>query len=557
VRFIDPRLFRHSRNSRGYLVAALGVALLTAVLSLAQAALITTLIVKIFHLRPASSTVTPLLWQLLAVFAARSVLAFAGEQIAVRAGNRVRAELRSRLLNRLLADAEVVNRFGSAHISMLATRGINALDAYFAKYIPQLFIAMTVPLLVGAYIFHLDTTSGVLLVVTVPLIPILGALIGSYTGKAMEKKWRTLGLLSGYFLDLVSGLTTLKVFGRSRLQEENLERVGEQYRSNTMKVLRISFLSALALEIVATLSVAVIAVSIGLRLVTASIDLRTGLLILILAPEVYWPLRMVGSHFHAAADGIETANQIFEVLDAPQMVNGSIQVNAISAIEISHLEVRLGTRETKVVIPATRIERGRVIAVTGPSGAGKSTLLSLLLGFTRLNSGTIRIEADGQLHDLQELDLNSWRTHISWVPQRPRLPHGTLRELVRLGDAHASDTEIASALVKAGLPLSTFREGLDSTIGEGGAGISIGQSRRIALARALIRRADLLLLDEPSAALDDLSEAEIVAAVQDEAERGAIVLVVSHHPALIEISHETITIEKPVEEVDEVQSATR
>ncbi len=556
MRFIDPRLFRHSRSSRGYLVAALGIALLTAVFSLAQAALIATLIVRIFHLRPANSTITPFLWQLLLIFTARSILAFAGEQIAARAGNRVRAELRLRLLDRLLIDAEVMNRFSSAHISMLATRGITALDAYFAKYIPQLFIAMTVPLLVGAYIFHLDTTSGVLLVVTVPLIPILGALIGSYTGKAVQKKWQTLGLLSGYFLDLVSGLTTLKVFGRSKHQEENLQQVGEEYRSNTMKVLRISFLSALALEIVATLSVAVIAVSIGLRLVTASIDLRTGLLILILAPEVYWPLRMVGSHFHAAADGIETANQIFEVLDAPRKANGHVQVNAISAIEISNLEARLGKRETKVAIPATRIERGRVIAVTGPSGAGKSTLLSLLLGFTRLSSGTIRIETEGEFHDLQDLDLNSWRTHISWVPQRPRMPHGTLRELVKLGDAQASDTEVADALMKAGIPLSTFHEGLDSTIGEGGQGISIGQARRIALARALIRHADLLLLDEPSAALDDLSEAEIVAAVKDEAERGAIVLVVSHHPALIEISHETITIEKPAEEADEVPSAS-
>jgi ATP-binding cassette subfamily C protein CydCD len=538
VKFLDPRLFRYSRSSRGYLLSALAVAIATAVLSMIQAGLIATLIVRIFLDHAALSGTSRLLIVLSVVFIGRATLAFVGEQIAVRAGNRVRAQLRSGLVDRILEDPQTANRFGSANLSMLATRGVNALDAYFARFLPQLLIAITVPTIIGAYIFYLDTTSGFIVIGTVPLIPLLGALIGSYTGVAMRKKWRALGILSGYFLDLVSGLITLKVFGRSKKQEENLRKVGEEYRRSTMQVLRISFLSSLALEIIATLSVALIAVSIGLRLIGNSMDLRTGLLILILAPEVYWPLRMVGTHFHSAADGIEAAKQIFEVLDAPRFVGGSIPVSQIAEIAFTPLLVKLGERETVVSIPSARLRRGQIIAVTGPSGAGKSTLLSLLLGFQRQSGGSIQVGGN-QLH---EFEMDSWRSRIAWVPQHPRFPQGTIRDLVRAGRPGASDSEIEQALALAGLARGVFGAGLDTVIGEGGAGVSIGQARRIALARALIRRADLLLLDEPSAALDDLSEAEVVAAVLGEADRGAIVVVVSHHPALIRIADETIEI---------------
>ncbi len=547
---MDPRLFRHSRSSRRYLLIALALAITTAILSMVQAGLLAAVIVEIFHNQPIIAETSGLLIGLSVIFAARAILAFAGEQIAVRAGNRVRAQLRTDLIERVLQDAQTANRFGSAHLSMLATRGVNALDAYFARFLPQLLIAVTVPMIIAAYIFNLDVTSGLIVIGTVPLIPLLGALIGSYTSVAMRKKWRTLGILSGYFLDLVSGITTLKVFGRSKRQEENLRRVGEEYRRNTMEVLRISFLSSLALEIIAMLSVALIAVSIGLRLVGGSLDLRTGLLILILAPEVYWPLRMVGTHFHAAADGIEAAKQIFEVLDAPRTRTGVGPATQITEIKISPLLVRVGDRGTTVMIPKAFLQRGRILAVTGPSGAGKSTLLSLLLGFLDQSEGSI-VANDG---DLGEMEMASWRSHIAWVPQHPRLERGTIRELVRVGRLEASDSEIEEVLAEAGLARGVFSNGLDTMIGEGGAGISIGQARRIALARAFIRRADLLLLDEPSAALDDLSEAEIVTAVINEAKRGAIVVVVSHHKALIEIADETINIEKLNKSMDEVQS---
>jgi thiol reductant ABC exporter CydD subunit len=553
VKFLDPRLFRYSRSSRGFLFLALGVAVTTALLSMAQASLIATLIVRIFRGRPLLSQTTALLVGLSVVFMGRAILALAGEQIAVRAGNHVREQLRSGLIERVLMDAQTANRFGSAHLSILATRGINALDAYFARFLPQLFIALAVPTIVGVYIFYLDPISGLIVIGTVPLIPLLGALIGSYTGAAMQKKWRTLGILSGYFLDLVSGLSTLKVFGRSKKQEEKLHTVGEQYRRNTMQVLRISFLSSLALEIIASLSVALIAVSIGLRLVGNSLDLHTGLLVLILAPEVYWPLRMVGTHFHSAADGIEAAKQIFSVLDTPRASVGSIVVNEISDIAVSPLVVRVGDRETILYIPAVNLQPGKIVAITGASGSGKSTLLSLLLGFLRQSEGTIRINGS----DLDDLEISSWRTHIAWVPQHPRLERGTIRDVVRAGRPDASDAEIEVVLQAAGLSAHLLDAGLDTLIGEGGTGISVGQARRIALARALIRRADVVLLDEPSAALDDLSEAEVVSAVVNEARRGAIVVVVSHHKALIEIANERVDLEKRPLTPKEVTSGPR
>jgi len=518
---------------------ALSLALATAALSMLQAGLIASLIVYIFNSRATTPLASTLLIDLSIIFTLRATLVYVGEQVVSRAGSRIRAQLRISLVDRVLDDAQIVNRLGSAQISMLTTRGINALEAYFARFLPQLLIAITVPTIIGAYIFYLDTTSGLIVIGTVPLIPILGALIGSYTGAATEKKWRSLGILSGYFLDLVSGITTLKVFGRSKKQEANLETVGEDYRRNTMEVLRVSFLSSLALEIIASLSVALMAVSIGLRLVSDSLDLRTGLLILILAPEVYWPLRMVGTHFHAAADGIEAAKQIFEVLEATPTPNGTMVIGNIDEITIDSCTVRVGDRGTSVQIPQLTLQTGKIFVVTGPSGAGKSTLISLLLGFISHDIKGYRING----FPFEQIELDSYRSHIAWVPQHPRFNRGTIRDLISMGRADASDDEICTALSTVGLPVTTFPNGLETVIGEGASDISVGQARRVALARALIRRSDLLLLDEPSASLDELSESEIIAAVLAEARRGAMVLVVSHHAHVIGIADEVVKIE--------------
>ncbi len=537
MKFLDPRLLRYSRSSRGYLLATLAVAVATAVVTIMQAFLLGSIIVKIFQERLAS--VTPQLTALALVFGLRALLSYIGEQVSARIAVSIRAELRTQLTDRLLDDgANLTYKHGAAKISLLASRGISALDAYFGKFLPQIFIALLVPPMVGIVIFTQDKLAGIIVLATVPLIPLFGALIGMYTAKATEKRWRSLGVLSSHFLDLVTGLLTLKTFGRSKQQEENLEKSGEAYRVETMKTLRLAFLSSLALEIIATLSVALIAVSVGLRLVNGSMDLRIGLLVIILAPDVYWPLRMVGAHFHSATDGIEASRTLFEILDEEHLTEGTTELTEIDEIAFRGVVVAYPGR-APIALPDFTFTRGDLIALTGPSGIGKSTAISLLLRFVTPNSGTITING----REISEYTLRSLRSRIAWIPQSPRFINATLRENLTFGSSHTiaqdplkdplNDQVLIDALTAAGLPLSELPQGLNTAIGLGGVGISVGQGRRLAVARALLRKGDLLLCDEPSASLDALTEAHVHQSLAQQAETkegkpGAIVLFVTH-----------------------------
>ena len=533
MKFLDPRLLRYSRSSRGYLLATLAAAVVTAVVTIMQAFLLSSIIVKIFQERLAS--VTPQLTALALVFGLRALLSYIGEQVSARIAVSIRAELRTQLTDRLLDDgANLTYKYGAAKISLLASRGISALDAYFGKFLPQIFIALLVPPMVGIVIFTQDKLAGIIVLTTVPLIPLFGALIGMYTAKATEKRWRSLGVLSSHFLDLVTGLLTLKTFGRSKQQEENLEKSGEAYRVETMKTLRLAFLSSLALEIIATLSVALIAVSVGLRLVNGSMDLRIGLLVIILAPDVYWPLRMVGAHFHSATDGIEASRTLFEILDEEHLTEGTRELIAIQEIAFRGVVVEYPGR-APIALPDFTFTRGDLIALTGPSGIGKSTAISLLLRFITPAAGTITING----REISEYTLRSLRSRIAWIPQSPRFINATLRENLTFGSSHVTaqdppnDQALIDALTSAGLPLSELPQGINTPVGLGGVGISVGQGRRLAVARALLRKADLLLCDEPSASLDALTEAHVHQSLAREAESkdgksGAIVLFVTH-----------------------------
>ena len=537
MKFLDPRLLRYSRSSRGYLLATLAVAVATAVVTIMQAFLLGSIIVKIFQERLAS--VTPQLTALALVFGLRALLSYIGEQVSARIAVSIRAELRTQLTDRLLDDgANLTYKHGTAKISLLASRGISALDAYFGKFLPQIFIALLVPPMVGIVIFTQDKLAGIIVLATVPLIPLFGALIGMYTARATEKRWRSLGVLSSHFLDLVTGLLTLKTFGRSQQQEENLEKSGEAYRVETMKTLRLAFLSSLALEIIATLSVALIAVSVGLRLVNGSMDFRIGLLVIILAPDVYWPLRMVGAHFHSATDGIEASRTLFEILDEAHLPEGNTELTEIHEIAFRGVVVAYPGR-APIALPDFTFTRGDLIALTGPSGIGKSTAISLLLRFITPTAGTITING----LEITEYTLPSLRSRIAWIPQSPRFINATLQENLTFGSSQKTteeapndplnDQALLDALDSAGLPLSELPQGLDTPIGLGGVGISVGQGRRLAVARALLRNADLLLCDEPSASLDALTEAHVHQSLAQQAESkdgklGAIVLFVTH-----------------------------
>ena len=524
---LDPRLLRYSRSSRGFLISTVLIGLFNAFATISQAFLITQLIVSFFQSHESFISQKQKVLSLALVFIFRSFLSFLNERLAILASTKIKSELRMAVVKKTIEnDGRDVQEFGTSGIALLVTKGIGNLDAYFAKFIPQLFIAVIVPLSVGITIAARDLRSGLIVLLTIPLVPLFGILIGKFTASATKKKWETLNLLSGYFLDLLSGLTTLRVYGRHRLQDQKLKVVGDQYRKETMKVLRISFLSSLALELVATLSVALLAVTIGLRLVSGSISLEIGLFILIIAPEVYWPIRQVSAYFHSVSDGLEAFNAIFKILDRPAEV-GSSKFEKVLAITWSNLVVTYPNR-SEIHIPSGQISIGDVHGLIGRSGSGKSTLVNIILGFVKPTSGEVQISTNQGTFPLNDIDLKYWRKQISWSPQEPRFPVSTIGQILKYAKPAASDIEIIETLKKVELDIADLVNGLRTELGNIKQPLSIGQLRKVALARAIIKEAPILILDEPTASIDDISELAINKVIKDESEKGRAVLLISH-----------------------------
>jgi len=498
-----------------------------AVISVVQAFILAKIIVDIFQGHQSINLFDIKIVGLFILLALRAILNLFSEWMSSLASTKIRNELRSKVLRRSLeAGSETANEVGSARLSLLLSSGIGSLDGYFAKFVPQLFTATIVPISVALVIALKDWQTGLIVLLTIPLIPIFGILIGRFTAAATAKKWQALGVLSGYFLDLLSGLTTLKVYGRTKLQKARIQKVGDDYRKETMKVLRISFLSSLALELIATLSVALIAVSIGLRLVGGSLSLETALIVLILAPEVYWPIRQVAGYFHAAADGMEVFGELYGILDRPES-NGSISIESFSAVSWSDLVVHYGSRAA-IQIPAGIAKAGEVHLIVGPSGSGKSTLAKLLLGFKTPSSGEILFNSQQGLQPISQLEKSSLRSLISWMPQEPKFPVGTIRSILLDAKADASDVELEQTLRSVALEISDLANGLATKLGALHQPLSVGQLRKIALARALLKDAEMLIVDEPSASVDDVSEEIIHKVLSEFASKGKVVIVITH-----------------------------
>ncbi|MCQ9181966.1 thiol reductant ABC exporter subunit CydD [Streptomyces sp. IBSBF 2953] len=537
---IDPRLLRYAGATRVFLVAVVGLGAVGAMLVIAQAMLIAESVVGAFqHGMSVAELRTPLLL-LAAVAGGRALVAWFTELAAHRASAAVKSELRGRLLERAAALGPgwlSGQRTGS--LVALATRGVDALDDYFSRYLPQLGLAVVVPVAVLARIVTEDWVSAAIIVGTLPLIPVFMMLIGWATQSRMDRQWRLLSRLSGHFLDVVAGLPTLKVFGRAKAQAESVRRITGEYRLATMRTLRIAFISSFALELLSTLSVALVAVTIGMRLVHGEMDLYIGLVILVLAPEAYLPLRQVGAQYHAAAEGLAAAEEIFEVLETPVPTPGTVAVTE-GGMVFEGVSVRYPGRSGDAVSDVSfSVEPGETVALVGPSGAGKSTLVHALLGFVRPAEG--RVLAGGV--DLAAADLEQWRSRIAWVPQRPHLFAGTIAENVRLARPGADDTALRGALADAGALefVDALPAGADTMLGEDGTGLSAGQRQRLALARAFLADRPVLLLDEPTAALDGETEAEVVAAVRRLA-AGRTVLLVVHRPALLAVADRVVRL---------------
>ncbi|MGC9378627.1 thiol reductant ABC exporter subunit CydD [Streptomyces sp. MH13] len=541
---IDPRLLRYARATRFFLAAVVVLGAVGAGLLVAQAMLIAEVVVSTFQSGMTAAELRAPLLLLVVVACGRALVGWLTELAAHRASAAVKSELRGRLLERATALGPgwlSGQRTGS--LVALATRGVDALDDYFSRYLPQLGLAVVVPVAVLARIVTEDWVSAAIIVGTLPLIPIFMMLIGWATQSRMDRQWQLLSRLSGHFLDVVAGLPTLKVFGRAKAQADSIRRITGEYRQATMRTLRIAFLSSFALELLATLSVALVAVTIGMRLVHGDMALYDGLVVLVLAPEAYLPLRQVGAQYHAAAEGLAAAEEIFSVLERPVPASGTGPVPANGALSFEDVTVRYPGRATDAVTDVSfSVEPGETVALVGPSGAGKSTLLHALLGFVRTAGGRVRIGGA----DLTTLDLAQWHARVAWVPQHPHLYAGTIAENVRLARPEADDNAVRRALGDAGALkfVDALPEGTRTVLGEDGAGLSAGQRQRLALARAFLADRPVLLLDEPTAALDGATEAEVVAAVRRLAQ-GRTVLLVVHRPALLEVADRVVRLEEP------------
>jgi ATP-binding cassette, subfamily C, bacterial CydD len=533
---VDPRLLRYAGAARGYLIVTVALGLAGTALILAQAGLLAHALAAAAR-GDVAATLAGTLTALLIVVAARAAVSYGGEVTALRAAATVKSQLRSAVTARAL-------RLGpgwlggqrAGEIATLSTRGLDGLDPYFARYLPQLVLAVLVPVAVLARVAAADWISAVVIAVTLPLIPIFAVLVGWHTKAQTRRQWRLLAILGGHFLDVVEGLPTLKVFGRARAQEDVIAKVTDDYRKVTMATLRVAFLSALVLELAAAVATAVVAVEVGLRLLYGHMGYEAALLVLLLTPEAYLPLRAVGAQFHASMEGAAAAGRAFEILDTPVPAEPAEPARPVSRPKTADLraaEIRLD--EITVAYPARprpaltgvslTVAPGERIVLTGPSGAGKSTVLALLLRFLAPAAGTI--EADGR--DIATMDLPQWRRQIAWVPQQPYLFSGSAADNIALGQPGASRAAIGRAAELAGAAefIDSLPRSYDTPLGERGLRLSAGQRQRIALARAFLRDAPLLLLDEPTAHLDPAG-AQLIASALDTELANRTVVLISH-----------------------------
>ena len=528
---------REAGAARGYLIGTVAFGVLTTGLVLAQAGLLAHVIAN--ATRGAGPLRTSLL-ALAAVLLGRALMTYGGEAMALRAAAATKSQLRRKLLRRIIAlGPQWLGGRSQGELITLAGRGLDALDPYFARYLPQLVLSAIIPVAVLARIAGTDLTSAVTIGVTLPLIPVFMALIGWQTQVRIDRQWLLLRSLAGHFLDVVEGLPTLKIFGRAKAQAETIRQITEEHRVATMATLRITFLSALVLELIATLSTALVAVEVGLRLLAGHLGYEQALLVLLLAPEAYLPLRAVGAQYHAAAEGVAAAKDVLDVLEveldrveaAPEALPVDVNL-ARDDVTFSSVTVCYSGRTTPALDQLDLVVRpGEHVALVGPSGAGKSTVLSVLLGFTPVSAGDVSIGAQ----DLRELDEPGWsqlRRQVAWVPQTAHLFSGTIASNIRLSSPGADDRAVQEAAELAGLTttLKAMPAGLATPVGERGSQLSSGQRQRVAIARALLRDPALLLLDEPGAHLD----ADTAAALIKDLRRysvGRTLVIVTHEPA--------------------------
>jgi ATP-binding cassette, subfamily C, bacterial CydD len=544
VRGIDPRLVHRTRGVRVLLAADAALGVLAALLVLAQAVLLAGVAARGFGGASLAVVALPL-GLLVAVVGARAAAAYGFEIVGRRVAVNVLSELRVELVERRLrGQPAALDGAESAEVATAAVGGVDALETTFTRYLPQIVLAVTVPVAVLALVASIDLISAGVMLLTLPLVPVFMWLVGRYTERRARERWRALALLSTHFLDSVRGLPTLRAFNRGESQAKRIGEASDRYRSATMGTLRVAFLSGTVLELAATLGVALVAVIVGVRLVEGGIGLEAGLTVLVLAPELYVPLRNLAAQFHASADGLAVAERLLDLVEGEEATSSgsarppSARDSPVRLEEVSFAyPARPGTVLDRVDL---ELRPGETVALVGPSGGGKSTIASLLLRLAEPSRGRVTVGAV----DLAACEAEFWRAQIAWVPQRPTIFHGTVADNIRLGDASADDTRMRAAAELAGADAVIRRlpDGYETVVGEGGRALSAGELQRIALARAFLRDAALVILDEPTANLDPASAAVVGEAVE-RLRAGRTVLLIAHRPELAALADRVVHLQ--------------
>ena len=550
---------RYARSARRYIASTAVTGMVTAALVVVQAFLISGAVSSVISEGAAPSAVRALVMALGGVLAVRALVVLLQEVHAHRSATETIVELRRLVLEHASRLGPRWQALHGAQTATLLTRALDDLEPYFTRYLPQLVLASTVTPATVLVLLTQDWSAAVAVVCTLPLIPIFMILIGRMTQSVSQERLKTMQVLGDQVLDLISGLPTLKALGREQGPAEQVRSLGRSYRRTTMSTLRVAFLSGAVLEFITTLSVAIIAVQIGFRLVAGRMDLFTGLLVLMVAPEVYQPLRQVGFQFHASANGVAAANAVFEVLQTPVPEHGDLPAPDLrsSTIELDAVSVASRGAWAPDDLSAT-IPPGSLVALTGPSGTGKTTTTLVLLGLLPPDRGQVRVVPDGgepgggpmDAVDLALIDPDTWWKQIAWVPQRPTITPGTVLDNVldRVEPDASTAAGVPEVLVEAARAtgfdevVEDLPQGWQTMVGSAGVGLSVGQRQRLALTRALCSTAPLVVMDEPTAHLDAASEAHVLTAVRALHASGRTVVVIAHRPALMALAEQTIAV---------------
>lgn len=532
---------------RGLVALTLFCDLLVTLLTILQLFLLSKLLTQVFLHHPTFSHVSSLLWLLLATLGGHALLSGASEIVAQRGTIRVKAVLRQRVYAHLLrlGPASVQNE-RTGELAATLGEGIERLDAYLSRYLPQLVLSVLVPLLILLVVFPFDLLSALLLLLTAPIIPLLMMLVGSSAERQTRLQWVALTRMSAHFLDVVQGLPTLKLFGRGQAEQERVARISDAFREKTMSTLRLAFLSGAVLDFMVAMAIGLVAVMLGVRLLAHGIALQDALFVLLLAPEFYRPLRELGAARHTGLEGKASAARLVEILNQPLLVqdvpfatqipSGSLEI-AFHSVEYTYPDNTQATlRDIELTLPACTCT-----ALVGRSGAGKSTLARLLLRHMECGQGEITVNG----LPITALPIEVWRQYVALVPQRPYLFYDTILANIRLARPSASENEIIQAAELAGALafIQRLPEGFATLVGEQGTRLSAGQAQRIAIARAFLKDAPLLILDEPTSSLDPESEQAVRLALARLAQ-GRTVLLIAHRLNTLAAASRVVVLEE-------------